>query len=87
MKIKTSISLSKDLLCRIDEAVGEGGNRSEFIERVVRQHLRRAERDASFTAEVALLNRIARGEGGIEPPDVLDYTVEPEQVQEPVQLA
>jgi len=49
MKVKTSVSLSKELLAAIDDTIGQGGNRSEFIERAVRRQLReirRAQRDA-----------------------------------------
>jgi len=49
MKVKTSVTLSEDVLQRLQEQLGPGGNRSEFIEEAVRQRLRdirRAERDA-----------------------------------------
>ena len=87
MKVKTSVSLSKELLCQIDEKIGPGGNRSDFIERVVKQHLRRRQQDEMFEREVTLLNEIARGEHGFERPDVLDYSLAPEDLGEPVELA
>lgn len=49
MKVKTSVTLSEDVLQRLREQLGPGGNRLEFIEEAVRQRLRdirRAERDA-----------------------------------------
>lgn len=49
MKVKTSVSLSEELLAAIDETVGDGGNRSEFIENALRRRIReirRAERNA-----------------------------------------
>lgn len=49
MKVKTSVSLSKELLAAIDQAVGPGGNRSDFIEKALRRQLReirRARRNA-----------------------------------------
>jgi metal-responsive CopG/Arc/MetJ family transcriptional regulator len=49
MKVKTSITLSEKLLCEIDRAVGEGGNRSAFIEKAVDRYLylqRKEARDA-----------------------------------------
>jgi Arc/MetJ-type ribon-helix-helix transcriptional regulator len=48
MKVKTSVTLSEQLLRQLDERIGAGGNRSEFIEESVRErltHLRRAARD------------------------------------------
>lgn len=49
MKVKTSVSLSEELLTAIAETLGEGGNRSDFIEKAVRRRIReirRAERNA-----------------------------------------
>jgi metal-responsive CopG/Arc/MetJ family transcriptional regulator len=39
MKIKTSITLSKELLEAVDEQSGPHGNRSEFIENALRTYL------------------------------------------------
>jgi metal-responsive CopG/Arc/MetJ family transcriptional regulator len=66
MKIKTSVSLSKELLCKIDEAVGAGGNRSDFIERVVKQHLRRVEREASGRSDIEIYARLARDQANLK---------------------
>ena len=49
MKVKTSVSLSKDLLDAIDAYLGATGQRSEFIEKAIRcqlREIRRVERDA-----------------------------------------
>jgi len=49
MKVKTSVSLSEELLAAIDATLGDGGNRSAFIEKAVRgrlREIRRAERNA-----------------------------------------
>lgn len=59
MKVKTSVSLSDDLLRRIDERVGEPRRRSGFIEKAVRDHLRRLERDEQEEQEIERLNRLA----------------------------
>lgn len=70
MKVKTSVTLSEELLKRID--CRAEGNRSEWIERIVRAHLRdleRAERDAS---DAAVFARLA--ESGEAESDVMDYT-------------
>lgn len=49
MKVKTSVTLSEELLESLQERLGPKGNRSEFIEEAIRHRLRdlrRAERDA-----------------------------------------
>jgi len=72
MKTKTSLSLSEEVLCRIDREVGEHGNRSQFIEKALEQYFRlqrRAERDHH---DRAILNAIADGRVG-EPPDAWEY--------------
>ena len=66
MKVKTSITLSESVLCRLDEELGPKGNRSELIEKLLRRHLREAERARNFDREVALLNAIV---DGAEPPE------------------
>lgn len=53
MKVKTSVTLSDDVLCQIDREIGEGGNRSQFIEKALKRHFRlqrKAERDAHDAA-------------------------------------
>ena len=59
MKEKTSITLSKDVLSKIDRAAGSRQSRSSFIEEVLTQYLQdraRAERDAR---DLAIINRNA----------------------------
>lgn len=53
MKVKTSVTLSDDVLCQIDQEIGEHGNRSQFIEKAVKRYFRlqrKAERDAHDAA-------------------------------------
>ena len=53
MKVKTSVSLSEQLLCEIDREIGEDGNRSQFIEKALKRYFRlqrKAERDAHDAA-------------------------------------
>ena len=47
MKVKTSITLSEDLLKAIDEYAGEYKNRSEFIEDAVRAFIIQLIREAA----------------------------------------
>lgn len=72
MKVKTSVTLSPEVLAGIDEFAGEM-SRSEFIEQVVCRYFREARRAAHYDREVAILNGIASGTIA-EPGDVLDYT-------------
>ena len=74
MKVKTSITLSPDLLEAIDARAGRGRSRSEFIEAALRAFLdqtRRHERNARD-----LLNRRAE-QLNREAADVLSYQVIP----------
>ncbi len=44
MKIKTSITLSPEVLADLDRLVGDGTNRSQLIEKAVREFIRNAKR-------------------------------------------
>ena len=59
MKEKTSITLSKDVLARIDRLAGSKHSRSAFIERVLRRYLRQRERAAMNARDLELINRAA----------------------------
>lgn len=66
MKVKTSVTLSQDLLREID--VRANGNRSEWIERVVRQHLRELDRAERDRRDIELINALVDRHGGHWPP-------------------
>lgn len=71
MRIKTSITLSRETVRAIDQVAGKGSNRSRVIEEAVIDYLSRrvrAERDAR---DRAILNRVA-DELNREMRDVLD---------------
>jgi metal-responsive CopG/Arc/MetJ family transcriptional regulator len=59
VKTKTSITLSMQLLVQIDRMIGEGGSRSAFIEKVLRDHLRDEEREAAGQRDLELINEAA----------------------------
>jgi metal-responsive CopG/Arc/MetJ family transcriptional regulator len=59
MKAKTSITISLPLLVQIDRLIGEGASRSAFIEKVLRDHLRDAERQAIQQRDMELINAAA----------------------------
>jgi metal-responsive CopG/Arc/MetJ family transcriptional regulator len=77
MKVKTSVTLSDKLLAAIDEVAGPGCNRSAVLEEAAADWVRRRRREENFEAEVARINAIVDGS---EAPDVLDYSVEPDDL-------
>jgi len=77
MKVKTSITLSEEVLREIDARVEpQRSSRSEFIEEAVRAFLARADRAALLAREAALLRRHASALNA-EMADVLEYQVLP----------
>jgi metal-responsive CopG/Arc/MetJ family transcriptional regulator len=72
MKEKTSITLSGDILVKIDRLAGSKHSRSAFIERVLRKYLRDRARATVHARDFARINRAAdrlNREAG----DVLEY--------------
>jgi metal-responsive CopG/Arc/MetJ family transcriptional regulator len=57
MKVKTSITLSEDLVETIDQLAGEEGSRSEYIEGALRCHIARERRDESNRHDLEVINR------------------------------
>ena len=76
MKVKTSITLSPELLLAIDEIAEDGSNRSRIIEQAVREFLERLQRQRRDARDLDLLNRRADALNR-EMEDVLAYQVEP----------
>lgn len=77
MKVKTSITLTKELLQEIDARIeSQQRSRSEFIEEAVRAFLARADRIALQAREAALLRKHA-ARLNAEMADVLEYQVLP----------
>ena len=75
MKVKTSITLSEDLLKAIDEYAGESKNRSEFIEEAVRAFITRLIQRQQDARDLELINRHADSLNR-EAADVLTYQVD-----------
>ena len=72
MKMKTSITLSEDLIQSIDEFSGGRKNRSELIERALRDYLDRQARLKRDLEDLAILNK--KGDKlNREAEDVLSY--------------
>jgi metal-responsive CopG/Arc/MetJ family transcriptional regulator len=75
MKIKTSITLSGELLESIDRIFGKQKNRSEFIERAVWDFIRRQKQNRRDLKDLDILNKKA-DELNREAEDVLSYQVD-----------
>jgi metal-responsive CopG/Arc/MetJ family transcriptional regulator len=72
MKEKTSITLSRDILAKVDRLAGSKHSRSAFIERVLRKYLRDRQRAAAHARDLTRLNRAA-DRLNLEASDVLEY--------------
>lgn len=76
MKIKTSITLSEDLLEAIDQRSSKYKNRSDFIEAAIRAYIDKIIRDEQNAKDLAILNSQA-DRLNEEAADVLSYQVIP----------
>ena len=74
MKVKTSITLSEELIKSIDELFGEQKNRSEFIEEAVRDFIERQAQRRRDLKDLNILNKKAN-ELNKEAGDVLSYQI------------
>lgn len=72
MKTKTSITLSEELLYRLDRMIGPGGNRSAVMEEALQQYLTERERRQRDARDREILERDAR-KLAREAADVLGY--------------
>jgi metal-responsive CopG/Arc/MetJ family transcriptional regulator len=75
MKVKTSITLSEDVNKRLDRATRRGENRSQAIERLLRERLQAEARKATDSRDRALIDEHA-AELNTEAEDVLTYQAE-----------
>ena len=76
MKVKTSITLSEDLLDAIDKRSDQFKNRSDFIEAAIRAYIKQMIREEQNARDLAILNRQAERLNQ-EAIDVLSYQVIP----------
>jgi metal-responsive CopG/Arc/MetJ family transcriptional regulator len=72
MKLKTSITLSEDVLKTLGKAARTGESRSQTIERILRESLAARTRDAADRRDLEIINRHA-DRLNAEARDVLDY--------------
>ncbi|HET7347971.1 MAG TPA: ribbon-helix-helix protein, CopG family [Acidobacteriaceae bacterium] len=78
MREKTSITLSSDVLEKIDRAAGNRGSRSAFIERVLREHFQDEMRRQIHARDLDRINAAADSLNR-EVLDVLEYQAPEEQ--------
>jgi metal-responsive CopG/Arc/MetJ family transcriptional regulator len=72
MKVKTSITLSEDLLATIDRQMGTHKNRSEFIEAVLWAFVSQVRRAEQNARDIQIINQHAE-QLNSEAADVLEY--------------
>ena len=75
MKVKTSVTLSEELIRQIDALSSQYGTRSALIERAVRDFLATAAQRQREARDLEILNRRAEALN-VEAADVLAYQVE-----------
>jgi metal-responsive CopG/Arc/MetJ family transcriptional regulator len=76
MKLKTSVTLSEDVVKALDRTAQKGESRSQVLERLVREGLAARARRAADERDRALIDRHARALNA-EAEDTLRYQVEP----------
>jgi metal-responsive CopG/Arc/MetJ family transcriptional regulator len=75
MKLKTSVTLSEELLRTIDLLSGDSGNRSQFIEAALRSYIDQMIRMERNARDIELIN-LQADRLNEEALDVLAYQVE-----------
>jgi len=75
MKIKTSITISKDLIKEIDNYLGSSGNRSALIEQALREFFAVKTHQMREAKDLEILNKRTKTFNE-EAADVLSYQVE-----------
>jgi len=74
MKMKTSITISNELLLEIDSLLQGKGNRSNLIEKAVREYIDRQKRAVRDNSDIERINK-ACDDLNKEAIDVLKYQV------------
>lgn len=75
MKVKTTVTLPKDLLASVDNLVGQRRSRSKFIEAAVRAYVAMMIRREQNAHDLEILNRCA-DELNQQAEDLHEYQVE-----------
>lgn len=74
MKIKTSVTISDDVLRDVDAFSGPSSNRSEFIENAIKRFIEHLRRERRNTHDLEIINRRAK-KLNREASEVLKYQV------------
>ena len=72
MKVKTSITISKNLIKEIDSIISKTGNRSIFIEEAVKNYLIQRKRFIRNQKDIEIINNVA-DELNKEAEDTISY--------------
>jgi metal-responsive CopG/Arc/MetJ family transcriptional regulator len=75
MKVKTSITLSEDILEAIDRVLDKSQNRSSFIEQALRYYLEETAKRERDNKDLEILNKNSK-QLNLEAEDVLSYQVD-----------
>jgi len=75
MKVKTSVTLSKDVLLEIDRLAGRNQSRSAVIEQAVRALIAAKARRERYEREIEIINKHA-DELNREAADALSYQID-----------
>jgi len=75
MKVKTSVTLSEDLVAQLDKLAGEIGSRSAVLELALREFLMNRKRRKRDARDLRILNTLS-DELNREAQDVLEYQIE-----------
>lgn len=75
MKVKTSVTLSRAVLEMIERAIGDSGNRSEFIERAIEHYIKQRQREQREREDLDILDRRV-DQLNREAKDVLSYQID-----------
>lgn len=59
MKVKTSITITKELLASIDELFDNSKNRSQLIEKAIKEYIERQKKRKRDLEDLALINKKA----------------------------
>ena len=82
MKVKTSVTLSPEVLAGIDKLAG-GVSRSEFIEKVLARQILLAKREERDLKDAAIYASLTPQQ--LADSDVLDYSVDPMELGDDVE--
>ena len=75
MKVKTSITLSEDVLHEIERILPDSTSRSTFIEKAIRNFLKQKRRGQQEKKDMEIINQVAKRLNK-EASNVLSYQVE-----------